>query len=298
MKISAIAPWFGSKRTLAPRIVRELGDHSSFWDVFCGSLAVTLAKPVSSSETVNDLHGDLINLAIVCKHEDLARELWGRLMRFIMHEDLFHQAADRYRARGHHPAGVPDIDRAEDFMVCSWFGRNGVAGTESYNQGFCVRYTKNGGHAATRWRSTVESIPAWHERLRGVTILNRCAFQLLSRIDDATGTAIYCDPPYITKGATYIHDFGKKPCADCERIHTHAELAELMQRFKKARVVVSYYEHPDLERLYAGWEKVDCTMTKALVNQGMRDERGKAAQAPEVLLVNGESVTAERGLFA
>ncbi len=296
MKITAIAPWFGSKRRLAPRIVEALGDHRVYWEPFCGSLAVLLAKEKCSSETVNDLHGDLINLARVLKDEATARDLWGRLMRFVMHEDLFREAADRWKARGYGPSpGEPDVDRAEEFMVCSWFGRNGVAGTESYNHGFCVRYTANGGHAATRWRSTVESIPAWHERLRGVTILNRDAFDLLERVEDHKRTVIYCDPPYIEKGSTYVHDFAASD---------HGRLAELLRRFQRTRVVVSYYEHPLLADLYDGWQKIECPMTKALVNQGMRDQEGVAVIANEVLLVNrperGKAVKGEcagAGLF-
>lgn len=35
MKIKAIAPWFGSKRTLAPRIVEELGKHFAYWEANC-----------------------------------------------------------------------------------------------------------------------------------------------------------------------------------------------------------------------------------------------------------------------
>lgn len=290
MKITAIAPWFGSKRTLAPRIVAELGQHSAYWEPFCGSMAVLLAKEVASSETVNDLHGDLINLARVLKQESTAIDLYSRLSRFLMHEDIFHELADRWKARGYIPAtDEASVDRAEEFMVCSWFGRNGVAGTPSYNQGFCVRYTKNGGHAATRWRSCVASIPEWHNRLCGVTILNRNAFELLERIDDAAQTAMYIDPPYIVKGAKYVHDFKEDD---------HAKLAKLLQRFRKLRVVVSYYDHPDLSKLYPKWMKVNCPVTKSLVNQGMRDKEG-SIQAPEVLLINGESYTQEKDrLFA
>jgi len=43
--ITALAPWFGSKRNLAPEIVRELRRHSCYWEPFCGSMAVLLAKP-------------------------------------------------------------------------------------------------------------------------------------------------------------------------------------------------------------------------------------------------------------
>jgi site-specific DNA-adenine methylase len=30
MKIKAIAPWYGSKRTLAPRIINQLGPHTTY----------------------------------------------------------------------------------------------------------------------------------------------------------------------------------------------------------------------------------------------------------------------------
>jgi DNA adenine methylase len=278
MHITAIAPWFGSKRVLAHRIIAELGPHRAYWEPFCGSMSVLLAKVPVAMETVNDMHGDLINLARVLADEAAAVELHGRLSRMLVHEDLFHEAAERWKARGHQPAKVPDIDRAYDFFVCSWMGRNGVAGTQSYNQGFCVRYTKNGGHAATRFRSCVESIPAWHERLRTVTSLNRDGFELLERIEDAPGVAIYLDPPYLTKGAKYVHDLTWLD---------HRRLAKLAARFERARVVVSYYEHPDLAELYPApaWSKVSCPTTKAMVNQG------GAVMAPEVLLVNGPSLS-------
>ena len=58
MRINAIVPWFGSKRYLAPRIVEQLGPHRAYWEPFCGSLAVLLAKPVASQETVCDLHAE------------------------------------------------------------------------------------------------------------------------------------------------------------------------------------------------------------------------------------------------
>jgi DNA adenine methylase len=289
MIIRAISPWFGSKRNLAPAIIRELGPHSVYWEPFCGSLAVLLEKDAVSVETASDLHGDLVNLARVIRDDELSIVLYGRLTRFLLHEDLFTEAADRHRARGHVPAGdKADLERAADFMVCSWFGRNGVAGTSSYNQGFCVRYTANGGHAATRWQSAVASIPAWHWRLRNVTMLNRDGFALIERIDDQLGTVIYCDPPYLEKGADYVHDFGEDD---------HGRLAALLKRFKRTRVVVSYYDHPDLQALYPGWAKRTIEVTKALVNQGMRDKSG-AVKAVEVLLINGKSLDAPApGLF-
>ena len=263
--IGAVSPWFGSKRNLAPRIVEILGEHTAYWEPFCGSLAVLLAKPRSSMETVNDLHGDLINLCRVLKDEGAAIDLYGRLSRMVMHEQLFKEAAQEFRDRGNQPATeVPCVDRAENFMVCSWYGRNGVAGTQSYNQGFCIRYTKSGGHGAKRWCSAVESIPYWHQRLRMVTMINRDAFAILERIEDSKRVVIYVDPPYFVKGAKYIYDF--------EDEH-HDRLAQALGRFQHTRVVLSYYDHPRLEELYGDWSKDVIEVTKHLVNQGMRQVR-------------------------
>lgn len=115
-----------------------------------------------------------------------------------------------------------------------------------------------------------------------MTVLCKNAFELLARIDDEPGTVIYCDPPYIVKGAKYIHDFTE---AD------HQRLADSLGRFRSARVVVSYYDHPSLEVLYRGWTKRTIEVTKSLVNQGMRMRgRGEQVKAIEALLINGPSL--------
>jgi len=287
MKISALLPYFGSKRTLAPRIVAELGPHRSYWEPFCGSMAVLLAKPVCSQETVNDLYGDLVNLARVIRHARYGPALYRQLRRTMVHERLFAEAETIVRDAEYRPCadvvGPADAERAYQFFVACWLGRNGVIGTTKGSCGkqFSVRYTTNGGIQGTRFVSAVSSIPCWRRRISEVTILCRDGFKLLERIEDAEGTAIYCDPPYLAKGAEYIHDF---------EAGDHARLAGLLGRFRAARVVVSYYQHPALDKLYPGWTSVICNVTKSLVNQGRRGRESKAI-APEVLLVNGPSFT-------
>ena len=273
MKITAVAPWFGAKRTIAPKIVESIGPHSAYWEPFCGSCAVLFAKEPCRLETVNDLHGELINLCRVLADENRCLDLYRRAERFVLHEDLFREAASNVRARSESAIELrADVSAAADFLVTSWFGRNGVQGTKSYNQGFCVRFTNNGGHAAKRWRSAVESIPAWHSRLKCVTILNRDAFDVLARIGDEAGTVVYCDPPYLVKGAKYVHDFESED---------HQSLADALHRFKRARVVVSYYDHPRLEELYPGWSCRRMDITKSLSNAN-----GRREVATEVLLIN------------
>lgn len=278
MKINALLPYFGGKRTLAPEIVAEFGPHRAYWEICCGSMAVLFEKEPASMETAIDLFGDLTNLAFVLQDDELSARLYGRLSRVIMSRELWEASARVVKSEP--LADEPNIDRAFHYFVFSWIGRNGMAGTRSSNTGFSARYTKNGGHSGRRFVSAVESIPGWHHRLRPVTVMRENLFTVIPRIEDADGTVIYCDPPYLVKGASYVHDFVP---AD------HQRLADLFGRFQKTRVIVSYYDHPALGELYPGWTRRRFEVTKALVSQGMRDKAG-TTKATEVLLINGPSL--------
>lgn len=288
MKIKALAPWFGSKR-----VAIELGEHRSYWEPFCGSMAVLLAKPIASSETVNDLHGDLINLSLVIRHRRWGPWLYRQLRRTLIGEEMHKVSRARMLFPGRwtplyaEPERIEEADakRAYWYFIWSWLGRNGMSGTKHSNITFCRRFTVNGGYQGTRFAAAVDSIPAWRRRMREVTILAADGFDLLAKIDDQPGTSLYVDPPYLVKSERYIHDF-----ADAD----HERLAGLLARFRQARVVVSYYDDPRLDELYPGWTKVACALSKSLSVQGARGSTNMPA--PEVLLVNGPSY-AQRGLF-
>lgn len=283
MKVTALAPWFGSKRTLAPRIVELLAPHRAYVEPFCGSMAVLLAKPACSFELANDLHGDLVNLAWVVRHPKHGPSFFRRLRRTCFTEADFAHAKDVIGQHG--IANAPEaldaarsldyVERAYCYFVLCWMGRSGVLGTKGTNNNFTVRYTCNGGNQATRFHAAVDSIPAWRRRLRSVTILRRDGLTLLDRLADQPGQAVYVDPPYLQKGASYEHDFTHAQ---------HAQLASLLRRFVTTRVVLSYYADPALHELYPGWIQIDCSRTKHLSVQGRRGSQ--SAIAPEVLLVN------------
>ncbi len=278
MKIKSIAPWFGGKRNLAPVIVELIGKHRVYWELFCGSMAVLLRKPTCEMETVNDLHGDIVNLAKVIQSKELGLKLYEKLYRTLYAEGLFRESKERWISTPDITL-KPDIDRAFDFFVVSWMGINGFAGTKRANYQFALRWCSGGGQGARRWRSAVESMPAWHKRLQNVVIMKRDAFEVISKIKDESDTVIYCDPPYFIKSSKYVHDF-----EDAE----HGQLAELLARFKKARVIVSYYEHPKLEELYKGWARAYVGETNnSLRNVTARKNIGSPPKK-EVILANWE----------
>jgi DNA adenine methylase len=289
VKITALTPWAGGKRTMAALIVQQLGAHKAYVEPFCGSMAVLLAKPPCSFEIVNDLHGDLMNLAWTVADPSEGPRLYRRLRRLPDAEEIFHKAIGLLPglplADG--PDGVSRAtgSRAYWYFVLSWMGRSGLVGAVN-KPSFAIRYNAAGGNQAVRFASAVASIPAWRRRLRTVTLLRRNGLELLERLRDDAGQALYIDPPYLDKKIRYEYDFSA---------HDHKRLAQALARFKRSRVVVSYYDHPDLTALYPGWTRLDCTRAKHLSVQGRPDDDGgrTSTTAPEVLLVNHQPILAQ-----
>lgn len=302
MKVKAIAPWFGGKRTMAPEIAAELGPHAQYFEPFCGSMAVLFAKEPSRNETVNDLHGDMINLARALQDESTAVPLYDRLQRTLFCEALIDDA--RRCLQDYEPAGDGEIsvDRAYWYFLTSWQCRNGTAGTRRIDYQVAVRWTKNGGSPTVRWQNTVDSIPAWHRRLKNVVILKRDAFDIIEKFEDDRATAIYVDPPYLyeTRGdghgskhggsGQYLHEFSHaRPGKGLfQQLDDHSRLAEVLKSYKSARVVVSYYDCARVRELYDGWTVVDKRRQKHLHVQNKRGTARKDAQ--EILLINGPAL--------
>jgi DNA adenine methylase len=121
--------------------------------------------------------------------------------------------------------------------------------------------------------------------LTNVTILNRDAFEIINRIEDKEGTAIYIDPPYLIKNSKYIHDF---------TTIEHITLATFLNKFKKTRIVISYYEHPALNDLYPNWKQHKIDVSKAMSCSNNRGEND--VRAVEVLLTNTRTDLFDAGL--
>jgi DNA adenine methylase len=292
--LTALAPWFGSKRQLASRIVEALGPHESYYEPFCGSMAVLFAKPPARLEVVNDLNRDLVNVSVVLQSRLLAAELLARLHFTMCAEELYRAARDAVLEPyvGH----LGNVERAYNALVTWWLGRNGCAGTRKSRTSFAARFSARGGSGAVRWRSLVASVPRFVERLARVDVLNRDGIGVVGKIHDCDGAAIYVDPPYVVKSQEYEHDLTP---------HDHGRLAEALSRFRKARVVVSYYPHPEIDRLYPRdrWDHVPLVVTKNIRNTDKRE--AGAIKATELLIINrrpgDESARAEcdaqSGLF-
>lgn len=291
----ALVSYFGAKGRLGPAIAEELGPHRARYEPFCGGLSVTFACPPCGNEVVNDLNGDVINMAAVIA-SDKWEQLRDRLARTLCCDGLVLQSAHwlssvmRRLPVGDKPGAIDParveklhIDWAYHFAVASWLSReNGLIGARSPRT-VSRTYTRSSSGPQRRLPRLVDGLPWMHERLRTVAIWSVDALSMIRRIRDEAGSAIYCDPPYLraTRASSYAIDVPTDPKLEEA---WHADLAEALSRFKHTRVVVSYYDHPLLRRLYKRWS---AKPLKARRIAGHADfGKSGSAAAPEILFIN------------
>jgi DNA adenine methylase len=283
-KTTAVANWYGSNRMLAAHVGRELLGCSWVGIPFAGGMS-ELLHIQARTLGVNDLHRAVINLARVMAHPNLGPRLYREMRRRVFHPNELISAQDRCRARLNleeytgggslyaGPNGVtadaPDPNWAADYFVCSWMGRGGNAGTDAeYKGGLPLRWDAEGGGSATRFFSAASGIVAWRKFLRRCEFSVLDAFVFLERCKDEPGIGVYCDPPFPGPGDKYTVKFTETQ---------HNRLSAITGRYQHARVVMRFYDHPLVRRLYptaAGWRWIEL------------DGRTQANNAaPEVLLV-------------
>lgn len=285
--VTALAPWFGSNRTLAHEVGKELAGCRWVGVPFAGGMT-ELLHITAPTIVVNDLHWNVINLAEVLAHSLLGPKLIRELRRQPFHEITHKHAQDECRMRDGEPGMtggdfIPCYEAARDYFIAVWMGRSAKAGIDDeFNGRLPVRWNANGGDSCKRYRSAVESLRAWREVFTRCTFLIRNAFEFFADIQDAERHAIYADPPFVEAGTRYKHNAGKS-AADQEA--WHRTLAGALSRFEKTRVVVRMYDHPLIRELYP----VDRWTWRQLKGR----DQANNGEKPEVLIINGPSHATE-----
>ena len=283
MPVRALAPWFGSGRTIAPLIGRELAGCKWVGVPFAGGMS-EIAEIQASSIAVNDLHRHVINLARVVANPDLRRWLVQNLDRLAFHPDTLKQAQGACRVYESDPLPdtnlIPSKHWAMWYFVCCWMGRSASGGCDrEFQGGISTRWNANGGDSNTRYRSALRGLAEWGRIMRRCSFTCMDAFDFLERCPDTRETGIYVDAPWPDDGEKYKHKFTE----DDQR-----QLADTMVGFQNARVVIRYGDHPLIRKLYTvqdgwHWHPID---GRTQTNETKR----------EVLILNGPS-RADGGMF-
>jgi DNA adenine methylase len=257
--------YLGAKQRLASRIVASLPPHNAWVEAFCGSAAITLAKPPAPIEVINDMDGQVVNLFEQLRNNPDA------LCRAVSLTPYARQEFQDARK----PSGkLNPLEKARRFLVGTMMTVNSTIGNHS-GFSFSQSFTRAGMEArVSRWYSLPERLAHVVERLRHVRIENRDARELLQMFLHRPATLVYLDPPYFVK-----REF--KYVIDANEEAFHQELLDLCCK-AKCMILISGYEtdlYNTVLQPSKGWK---CT----ILETHTRDTTGKDYARTEFLWHN------------
>ena len=237
--------YHGGKFRLAPWIVGFFPAHHIYVEPFGGAASVLMHKTRAKNEVYNDLHHEVVNVFRVLRDPAEAARLAQliRLTPFARAE--FEQSYE--------PSDDP-IEQARRTVLRSFMGFGSGAAFSKHATGFRTG-ARGGRHAgaASDLNSWPDEVPAFVERLRGVSIEAQDALYLMARTD-GPATLFYVDPPYplaTRSNARGVRQKYAKELTDDD----HRRLAGVLHDLQ-GMVVLSGYPCDLYDReLFPGWER-------------------------------------------
>jgi len=222
----------GSKWRLAPKLLKLFPPHKTYCEVFAGTVGLLIRKTPSKFEFINDIDSNLTNFFLVLQDERLFDSFMHKAQFMHNNEELFLKYQEILQT------SEDSLERAAAFYFLSFFGSSGFNG-EPYFQ-----ITKK--HRRTlRWVDE-ENLYFFKERMKKVTVLNRCFKKIIPEIDSPE-TFFYCDPPYYKIGdKLYLFSFKEQD---------HKDLADYLKNIK-GKFLLSYNVEPEIEELYK-WATIE-----------------------------------------
>lgn len=238
--------YHGGKWKLGPWIIQHFPPHRTYVEPFGGGGSVLLRKPRAYAEIYNDAWGAVVDVFRVVRDPTMAAELERRLR-------LTPFARDEFRA-AYFLETDDIIERARKSIIRSFMGFGSASTNGEFMTGFRASSRRSGTTPALDWQHYPDYVQRFTERLQGVVIENKDAFEVIQQHDDLD-TLHYCDPPYMHEtrnmrrgNASYNHEMSD---ADHERLGA-------LLRGLRGMVIVSGYHSPLYERILSGWHVEQC----------------------------------------
>lgn len=227
--------YYGGKMQLAPTIASLLPKHDHYVEPFAGSLAVLLAKQPSRAETVNDLDGDLVTFWRVLRDRP---------------DDLCRAVEMTPHSRSELSSAWEDASDELEQARRVWVRLTQSRGHSLKRTGWKFSRRIEVGHAAQRVAAFADRMPDSAARLRGVSLENRDALEVIRDYGSEPTACLYVDPPYL--GSTRATNYRVEMLQD----EAHVALADALNECK-ASVVLSGYDAPLYAELFDGWHRLD-----------------------------------------
>lgn len=252
-----LAPYIGGKKQLARRLIRLINatDHQTYAEAFVGMGGVFLRRDQRPKcEVINDWSEDVSTFFRVIQHHYVA---FLDMMRFQITS-----RAGFEKLLALEPASLTDLQRSARFLYIQRLAFGGkVAG-----RNFGVATDRPGRFDVTKLGPMIEAV---HERLAGVIIERLPWADFIARYD-RPGTLFYLDPPYYGSEG----DYGRA-------LFDRGQFKLMAERLRalRGRFILSLNDHPDVRRIFDGFEFRTEELTYTVSGKG-----GTAAR--EVIITN------------
>jgi DNA adenine methylase len=242
--------WHGGKSYLAKKIVALFPPRCKnpnapakddpgwlhYVEPYAGGLAVLLENdPTGISEVVNDIYSNLTMFWRVLQSERDFHNFHARVSTTPFSSDEFNGAYRRLsQTLGSYGAGF--YEKAADFFIVC---RQSLAGRMNGFASITRSRTRKGmNEQVSAWLGAIEGLPAVHERLRRVLILNQDALEVI-RKENGPRTLFYLDPPYVHSERKAANAYAHEMSDD-----EHVELLETLGKMVNGRFLLSGYRCP------------------------------------------------------
>lgn len=244
--------YHGGKWKLAHWIIGHFPQHRTYVEPFGGGGSVLMRKPRSYAEVYNDAWGDVVNVFRVLR--DSGPEVARLLHLTPFSREDFEQTSE--------PCDDP-VERARRTIFRSMAGFGSAAVNGKYATGFRANSNRSGTTPAQDWMNYPAHVEAFAERLRGIVIENRDAWDVMQQ-HDGPETLHYVDPPYMHETRNMRR--GNAAYEVEMTVEDHEKLLERLDTLI-GMVVLSGYRTALYDERLPTWTRVD----RAAKADGARD---------------------------
>jgi len=244
-KLDSVIRYFGGKGNGLREIIYQYFPPKSQYNVylepFAGAANLLLLKEPFGVEIYNDLEQNVYSLFKVLSDKDLFKQ-------FKEMCDLSHYSAD-LREEYRQELKKDNLDILNRAFKYFYVNRTSVNGIGGISIATCIR--RNMSKSVSDMLSTIDALPAIHDRLSRVIVENTDGIELIKKYDRPKVFA-YLDPPYhhdSRTGARYKVDMSSEK---------QTVLLDMLLNLKHAKILLSGYNCKEYERLTKnGWEKIE-----------------------------------------
>lgn len=230
--VRPLAPYIGGKRALAKRLVSLINsiEHVTYAEVFVGMGGVFLRRDQKpKAEVINDWSEDVATFFRVIQHHYLA------FLDMLRWQITSRAGFEKLLAL--EPSSLTDMQRSARFLYLQRLAFGGKVRGKTFGVAPDV---------AARFDVTklAPMIEAVHERLAGVVIERLPWANFIARYD-RPGTLFYLDPPYYGSEG----DYGRN-------LFDRSQFEQMAEQLRgvRGRFVLSLNDHPEVRRIFAGFD--------------------------------------------